>query len=255
MNDKGQGGITGTLSAWDNRSGILTVAGVNKSADDQTKVNYFTVKGVRFAFLAYTAASLNKLTAAHDVNVYNDDLALAQVKEAHQQANFVIVSMYWGNDGSADVTPDQEATAQKLATAGADVILGVGTHVLQTSKVLDGTDKHQTLVWYGLGNSLNTQLSAENLVGGIAIMDIDAATRKITNPAFLSTYMGYEWSAAQAKAQTLNARTNLKLYALDQATDAITKSQLKTSVQAQTERVTTLMTKFIPIRVITSADY
>lgn len=255
MNDKSQEGINGTLSAWKSRAGVLATAGANTNTDEQKQVRYFTVRGVKFAFLAYTTQSQNKTIAPGSLNMYSDDLALPQVKEAHKEANFVIVSMYWGNDGSADLTADQEAVAQKLATAGADAVIGTGSHVLQTSKVLNGEGGHQTLVWYGLGNSLNTQLPAENLVGGIAVMDIDAATRKITNPALLPTFMGYEWSAAEAKAQTLTARKNLKLYALDQAGDAITKTQLKTDVNAQTQRVTALMTKFIPIKVIKSSDY
>lgn len=255
MNDKGQDAINATVAAWDNREDVLAVSGANRSAEEQQKVRYFTVKGVKFAFVSYTTASNNKAVSSYGVSTYSDSVAKAQVTDARAKADFVIVGMYWGDDGSVAITAEQEAIAQTLAAAGTDVVLGQGSHVVQSPKVLDGVNQHQTLVWYGLGNSLNTQLPAETLVGGIAIMDIDAATRKITNPKFLPTFMAYEWTAIQKRAQTLTARTNLKLYALDQAADPLARSQLGTTVEAQTARVTDLMKQFIPVQVITSAQY
>lgn len=254
MNDKGQGAIDATLDSWKD-SGVLAVAGANRSPEEQQKIQYFTVKQVKFAFLAYTTSSQNTALTPHGINVYSDALFQAHIKEARENAQFVIVGMYWGADGSADITPEQEAIANTLAKADVDVVLGQGSHVVQSPKVLEGTEGHQTLVWFGLGNSLNTQLPAETLVGGIAVMDIDASTRKIVNPKFLPTFMAYEWSPAQKQARTLNARTNLRLYALDRAADPIAKSQLGTTVDAQTARITALMTKFIPVKVIKSSEY
>jgi poly-gamma-glutamate synthesis protein (capsule biosynthesis protein) len=255
MNDKGQDGINGTRGAWDGQQDILAVAGANRSAEEQQAIRYFTVKGVKFAYLAYTTSVQNKSVTPFGINQYSDTVAEAQVKEAKSKAQFVVVSMYWGADSSNDVNAEQEAIAQKLASLNVEVVLGQGTHTLQTARVFDGTDGHQTLVWYSLGNSLNTQLAPENLIGGIAIMDIDIATRNIVNVQFLPTYMSYEWTAQQKAKQDLLARNNLKLYILDQAGGVIANSQLGITTDVQQQRVTQIMTKYKPIKVINSSEY
>jgi hypothetical protein len=67
--------------------------------------------------------------------------------------------------------------------------------------------------------------------------------------------MHYEWTPAQKAAGTVNARTNFKLFPLDQATEALAKSQNGTTVADQTSRITSLITQFVPIKVITSTEF
>lgn len=255
INDKGQAAITPTVGFWDNQSSILAVAGANRSADDQNKIHYFTVKQIKFAFLSYTTSSNVAPSPAFSVNIYSDDLAQKQITEATKNAQFVIVNMNWGKEDSGDITPDQDRIAQNLANLGADIVIGSGPHVVQPAKILNGKNGHQSLVWFSLGNFLNSQIPIENLIGGIAVMDIDVATQHLTNPTFLPVYMHYEWTAEQKQKQDLQARHNLLLIPLDQATDLLPKSQSGTTVQAQTDRIKGIITKFAPIKVITSAEY
>jgi poly-gamma-glutamate synthesis protein (capsule biosynthesis protein) len=166
----------------------------------------------------------------------------------------VLVSITWGNEDQQSVSGEEEQIAQELADAGADVVFGNGPHVLQSAKILDGNEGHQTLVWFSLGNFLNSQLPVSNLIGGMAVMDFDIATGNIKDPKLMPVYMHYEWTAAQKAAGTVNARTNFKLYPLDQAAEALAKSQNGTTVDAQMQRVTELMTANAPIKVIKSTD-
>lgn len=259
MNDKGQAAIDATVGYWDNQPEMLAVAGANRSADEQAKIRYFTSKSIKFAFLAYTTSTNNAQLTPHGVNIYTDALAQQQVTEARKNADFVIVSMNWGAENSPDIDSNQEHIAQVLADLNADVVIGVGPHILQPVKVLASQDQqHQTLVWFSLGNFLNSQVPVENLIGGMAVMDIDIETQNIVNPSFLPFYMHYEWTAEQKKRQSqpdLLARSNLQLVPLDQAGDLLAKSQNNTTVQAQTDRVKAIMTKFVPLTVITSAEF
>ncbi len=257
-NDKGQPAIDAMLAGWDSQKNILAVAGANRSAEEQNKIRYFEVKGVKFAFLSYTTRTNNAQTTSFGVNMYNDALAKQQIEEARKNAGFVIVSISWGNENSGDISADQDRISQTLASYNADVIVGVGPHVLQPAKVLSGSDGHQTLVWYSLGSFISSQLPIENLIGGMAIMDVDVASQQIKNPKLLPFYMHYEWTAAQKKNQShadLLARHDFKLYPLDQAADALARSQNGTTVQAQTDRVTGIITKFAPISVIKSTEF
>jgi hypothetical protein len=106
-----------------------------------------------------------------------------------------------------------------------------------------------------LGNFLNTQVETEALIGGFAIMDYDVATKKLTNTAFMPTYMHYEWTAAQKASNNLLARKNLAMVPLDKAQELLAKSQLNTTVEAQTARVKNVLNKFTPVKIITSTEY
>ena len=68
-------------------------------------------------------------------------------------ADFVVVSMHWGEEYQAQPTVDQRQIAEDLlASGGVDLILGTHVHVVQPCEQING--KH---VIYGLGNSLSNQ--------------------------------------------------------------------------------------------------
>lgn len=254
-NDKGQPAIDAMVATWESEPRVLAFAGANKSVEEQVKVRYFTVKQVKFAYLSFTTKTQKPDHTIFGINIYNSELAKQQIEEARKNANLVLVSMSWGNEDQEEISADQDKIAQELATFGADVVIGNGPHVLQPAKILDGAEGHQTLVWFSLGNFLNSQIPVNNLIGGMAIMDFDAATGQLKDPKLLPVYMHYEWTAEQKAANTVNARTNFKLFPLDQATEALAKSQNGTTVADQTARVTGIITKFAPIKVITTAEY
>ncbi len=255
MNDKGQPAIDATRTTWDAAQNMLAIAGANRSAEEQSKITYFSVKGLKFAYLAYTTNTLNKQVTPFGVNLYSDELASKQIAEARKNAKMVIVSMHWGVEDGLDINADQDRIAQFLATQNVDAVVGSGPRVLQPAKLLTGTDGHQTLVWFSLGNFLNSQLPINNLIGGMAVMDIDAATLKIKTPKLIPVYMHYEWTAAQKAAGNVNARHDFKLFPLDLAAEPLAKSLNGTTVEAQTTRVTGIVNTFTPIQVIKSTEF
>lgn len=254
-NDKGQTAINNMLKSWGDQKNILATAGANNSSDEQAKVRYFTVKDVTFAYLAYTTTSANKDGQPYGVTMYSDTLADQQIAEARQKANLVIVSINWGSENGSDISPDQDRIAQHLADQNADVILGGGPRVLQPVKILNGKNGHQSLVWFSLGNFLNSMTNANNLVGGMAIMEFDANSLKLNDPKLMPVYMHYEWTAQQKASNNVAARTNFKLYPLDQAEPLLPQSQLNTSLAVLTSQATATITKFAPIKIITSSQY
>src|ERR1035437_1860271 len=54
-----QANIDNSVSAWQKVQGMLAVAGENQSQQQHDTVHYFSIKGVKFAFLAYTAYANN----------------------------------------------------------------------------------------------------------------------------------------------------------------------------------------------------
>lgn len=254
LNDKGQAGIDKTLSVWDELK-PLAVAGANRTSEEQAKVRYFTVQDVKFAFVAYAEYSNNRNYTAHGVNILNDGLVRSQLTEARSKADIVLVSAHWGTEYSPRPNAFQEQWAAKFAEYGADVVIGTGPHVLQPFKKLPRAGGGETYVWYSLGNLLSTQLDVESLIGGLAVMDIDPASKKLLQPSFLPTYMHYEWTPQEKAREDLLARKNLKLYPLDLAAEPLKRSQNNTTVETQTRRVTELLNSMAEVKILKSSEY
>lgn len=232
--------IDASVDAWQKQPDMLAVVGQNKTQAEHDAVHVFSVKGVTFAFLAYTSYSNRPPQNSYGLNVFSQDFATKQIAEARKQgAQVIIVSMRWGTEYAEEVNALQKQQAQFLANQGVDVVLGHGPHVVQAATRLAGSDGHQTTVFYSLGNFLSSQIPAETLFNGIASIDFDVATKKITDISYSPIYMHYEWTAAQASAEQLDARHNLMLYPLDDhVTQAmIDSNQLKTTAAAQRERL------------------
>ena len=250
--DFAQTNITASMDAWSKVPDTLAVVGQNRSQKEHDTVHVFEVKGIKIAFLAYTSYSNKPPGNAYGVNIFSNNLATKQIKQAKGQgAQFIIVSMRWGTEYSGMVNGLQKTQGQFLADQGVQLVLGHGPHVLQpVQKIKD------TTVWYSLGNFLNSQIPAETQFNGVAVIDIDIAKKQIKRQQFLPIYMHYEWTAEQARAEQLNVRTNLHLFLLEQATnEQIAKHQLDTTVSAQKDRLTkTLGNLGQKIPLITSRD-
>ncbi len=258
--DYTQQNITNSVAAWQAVPNMLAVAGENQNQQQHDTVHYFTVKGVKFAFLAYTTYINTDAPAQNDygVNVFSQQFASQQIQEAKQNgAKIIIASMRWGTEYSNVMNPAQQQDAQWLADQGVNLILGHGTHELQPVQELTGSGGNKTIVWYGLGNFLNTQEPPETLFNGLAVMDFDVKTDQITDMSYLPIYMHYEWTPAQAAADDTNSRNNLHLYLFEDATQQMIDSQhLKTTLAAQRQRFTsTLGTYGLHIPIITSKQF
>ncbi len=241
--DKTQEVISASVFNWEAVPGMLAVAGQNRTEAERTTVHYFTIKGVKFAFLAYTTYSNKPVGNSFGVNVFSEEFASTQIKEAKREgAQFIITSMRWGTEYSSEVNAAQKAQAQFLANQGVDLVLGHGPHVLQAVDEVVGASGKKTLVWYSLGNFINTQIPPETLFNGIGVMDIDIQTKKITKTQYLPIYMHYKWNAVQAAAEDLDARYDVKLMLLENATQSMLDAQqLKTTIPAQKERMRNLL--------------
>jgi poly-gamma-glutamate synthesis protein (capsule biosynthesis protein) len=253
--DKTQAVIDANVAIWQKIQGTLTVAGQNSSEDGKQKVHYFEVDGMKYAFLAYTTYSNATPPTTYGVNMYSRDFASRQIEEAKAAgATFILVSMRWGTEYSQQVNAYQLSESQFLADKGVNVIVGHGPHVLEPVKRLKGSGGNDTIVWYSLGNFLHAQLEAETLFNGIAVMDIDPKTGSVQTVGFLPTYMHYDWTAQQAASEDLLSRKNFELVPVEKANDLFKKSQLKTTIQAQQDRIKNTLNTFTDVKMLTLSD-
>lgn len=250
-NDRGRTGIVETRDTWDGL-GTLAVAGTARSAEEQNKISVFENKGVKFAFLSYTKCSNDNNFSSYELNTLNKSLTDTQLKAAREQADVIIVGAHWCHENTSRQDSDQEQWMQYFADQGVAVVIGTGPHWLQPVKKITGTNGNEMTAWFSLGNFLSTQEELNGLIGGIAVMDMDIATKKITKLSFLPTYMHYEWTQSEKAAGNLLARKNLALYPLDQAAVPLSKSLHNTTVEAETKKVHDLLNTYTEVTILKS---
>ena len=155
--DYGPIGLKDTLRAI--RRSPVHVVGIGANRREAFTPYRVSVRGTDLAFLAADGSmregssnvwaagpTTPGIAAAH---ADRPRALIAAVRAASSQADVVVVYLHWGEELQACPTHQQLATAQALADAGADIIVGSHAHVLLGSGWLG-----DTYVDYGLGNLL-----------------------------------------------------------------------------------------------------
>ncbi|MGW9020227.1 CapA family protein [Leucobacter chromiiresistens] len=242
--DLGAEGIAATRGVWDGLAPAI-VSGANRSPEEQRAVPVFEQGGVSFALVSFAEYS-NAPIDGVSLNLMGDDALVADLMaRANEAADVVIVSAHWGTEDSHEVNDQQRAFAQRAADLGADVIVGTGPHVLQPTAWLDRADGGRTLVWYSIGNMLNTQLELDQRTGVIAgfdaVRDPDSGSVSIEHPTGVLTYMHYDWTAEQEAAGELLARTNLSITPLAASGDLLQATRFGVTAEQQVEASTAIL--------------
>jgi poly-gamma-glutamate capsule biosynthesis protein CapA/YwtB (metallophosphatase superfamily) len=112
------------------------------------------VEGVRFSFVSL--GMVNEAVFAGEnwpgIAVLNDDNLRAAIAAARADADVVIAMPHWGPEDDSIPDDNQMHYAQVAVEAGADLVVGNHTHVVQAIEHFDGVD-----VFYGLGNFIFDQ--------------------------------------------------------------------------------------------------
>jgi poly-gamma-glutamate synthesis protein (capsule biosynthesis protein) len=154
--DAGQYGVRTTLEALDRAR--IPHTGTARSARGARRAPILRVKGVRVAFLAYTAVS-NGQAVPHPWSVAwaEPRRILADARRARRRgADAVIVNLHWGDEYSHAISPSQRALARRLTRSPAvTAIVGQHAHVVQPIRWVNGKP-----VVFGEGNLVSNQTAA-----------------------------------------------------------------------------------------------
>ncbi len=203
--DLGKDSLLATIEQAQKRD--MTTLGAYASQDDADNLRMFTVDGIRIAFLHYTdtLSSTGRKALAADRAEYAlpttkvDDTysaMLAEIRSARTAgADIVVVSLNWGKTSASKPTSAQTVLAQQIADAGADVIIGAGSRVVQpvawlTSKTTDGSIRHTLCAW-SLGSLLNESRKDGNVAGMLLQLQItvNGAGLSFEKVSYIPTYI------------------------------------------------------------------
>lgn len=155
----GKDGIETTLMALDERG--VTPVGL-RYADDHDIPAVKSICGVKTVFLQYTATVSSKTRKAMEkdgtegmIPEADPEKIARDISTARERgAEAVIVLFHWGRIGK-DPDNSQRELAAAAAQAGADLIIGNGSHVPQTAEYLTGRDGRSVLCTWSLGSLLS----------------------------------------------------------------------------------------------------
>lgn len=169
----------GLMRSWCNETFFDTLAnlrrvgippvGAGKNLDEALQPVVLEANGVRFGFVALGDSKM-------DVSVFasEDNPGIAHLDEANLQtaivaarkiSDVVIALPHWGSEDNFVPNWNQRIQAKQLAAAGADLVVGNHTHVVQAIQTVGGTP-----VFYGLGNFVFDQGLRDHRQGVILLV-------------------------------------------------------------------------------------
>ncbi len=195
MLDKGALGLKETYENWNERG--VALVGCHEENDSGKYVTYIEKNGIKIAILSYTyGTNLGEDPAKY--GLYASYLKYAdvagEVSEARANADFVMVSVHWGQEGAMTPDDEQKQYAKIMADNGADVIIGHHPHVLQPIEWIESEGGNKTLCVYSLGNFLHEQDREYNVPGGMITFDIEKVNddhATVENVLFIPTVCHY----------------------------------------------------------------
>ena len=203
--DKGTDSIEYTLNWWEENHPDIPVLGLYDSQEASEEIPIISCKDLKLAMLDYTY-SLNGLELPsgqeYMVDVFDEEKAREDIRQAKELADVVIVVMHVGNEYEQDVDQETQEWTDIFLEEGVDIVIGSHPHVVRTMETLTGEDGHKMLVYYSLGNFTSTHTDLPSLMGAMAKItvrkNIETGEIEIPEHEFIPLLMYYNKEIPQA---------------------------------------------------------
>ena len=177
--------------------------GAYRTKEERNTPVIVTINGIKFGFVAYTHTT-NTMENYCDDDVfeygvpflYKADIK-SDIKALRDAGAEVVIALpHWGAEYVYEPDETQIKYAKKLAKAGADIIIGSHSHMVQKMQVVEGKDssgqKKQVFLIYSMGNFIST-MTAKRTDGGIildfTVTEQDDGTFKVENIGYVPVYV------------------------------------------------------------------
>ena len=142
--DRGPEGLAQTLGTLNERG--LTYIGAGRVGVD-TGDAAVERGGVKLGFLGYTSSGTAGAGPECFVNKLDPPAVIRDIQKLRRSCDVVVVSVHWGGDDFLYPSPNDIELAHRLVDAGASLVVGHHSHVLQA------VEEYQNgLIAYSLGN-------------------------------------------------------------------------------------------------------
>lgn len=178
--DKGAAGVKNCLKYWRKKHPDIKVTGMNASAKAQNKITYIKKNGICVAVLNYTYGTNGiamPKSMPYAVNLLTEKRVAGDVKKAKKKADFIVVCPHWGTEYNTGIDASQKKWAKYFLKLGVDLVIGTHPHVIEPVKWMKDKKGHKMLVYYSLGNFINSTSRsgagvARQFYGGMAKVNL-----------------------------------------------------------------------------------
>lgn len=192
--DKGKKGLQNCMNYWKDNYDQVAVLGVFDSQDSYDNDIYiYEEDGLKIAILNYTYGT-NGLPLPSDmpyaVALLEEEKVVSDLKKAEQLADFTVVCPHWGTEYQHKQSKEQEKWANLFLKYGVDLVIGTHPHYIQPVEMLTGENGEEMLVYYSLGNFINStnesgRGTADRMIGGMAKVTV---AKTENGNAYIKTY-------------------------------------------------------------------
>lgn len=131
----------------------IQYVGAGHNIEEAMAPVYFEIQGKTIAYVAASRAEKYRMTPQATADTpgillcYDTELFLQTIKEAKENADYVIAFVHWGTEYSYELEEVQLSTGKEYLDAGADIVIGAHPHCLQGIEYYNGKP-----IIYSLGN-------------------------------------------------------------------------------------------------------
>ena len=201
--------------------------------DPQNDYCIFEVKGINIAVLSYThlinrRADLSSNELETMVNRYDLERVTRDIANAKAAgAEFVIVYCHWGIENSEEPAEYQIRDSERIAEAGADLIIGSHPHCIQPGRYITTSDSRRVFCIYSMGNfcsSMERDINNDTLILRLALTrDPDGTVISECSyiPCRVMSYRSHEFVVVPTDPELNGGLSDDRLKAADERITAI----------------------------------
>lgn len=246
--DMGYSGLSRTIDVLNDAD--IAHLGTYKTQEDQDKILFKYVKGVKIAFINYTYGT-NGIPLPSDkefcVNLIDKELIQKHIKLAKEKnADMIVACMHWGTEYRLTANDEQKELADFLFKNGVDVILGNHPHVLEPMEkrtvTLDNGTTKDGFVIYACGNFIcdqNAENTRNSIILNLTITKHIDGKITIDKANYIPIYMYKDPSKSIKRMKLIDIKKEIAKYE-DYQEDAVNETLYKT-LKAQLEKITSIV--------------
>jgi len=175
--DKGKAALIYCREYYEKNYPHLCVTGTYISEEQSKEITVVERNGIKVAILNYTYGT-NGIPLPKDmpyaVNLLDESKVRADIKKAKKVADFVVVCPHWGIEYTHNPSKEQRKWCEIFLECGVDLVIGTHPHVIQPIEWYEGENGHKMLVYYSLGNFVNSAAVSGN---GISVRMLGAMAK------------------------------------------------------------------------------
>ncbi|SHH43531.1 poly-gamma-glutamate synthesis protein (capsule biosynthesis protein) [Butyrivibrio fibrisolvens DSM 3071] len=198
----------------------IPYVGAGRNIEEASSPVYMQLGDLTIAYVAASRAEKNKMTPEATqtspgiLRCYDTEKFVAEIKEASENADFVIALPHWGTEYSTKLESAQTSTAREYIDAGADVIIGAHSHCLQGMEYYNGS-----LIAYSLGNYWFNEKTLDTMLLEVEISGTGSTIESVEVQMIPGTQSGWVTTAADTPEEKERIYSYMESISIDVEVD------------------------------------